>query len=70
MSKPFDPEDPLEIDKWTRAHYKITDESTEDFLSRNGFYADTPRGLAKRLDGSCVGTTDGNGADRATSQRD
>ena len=50
MSNPYDPEDPLEIDKWTRTHYKITDERTEDFLSRNGFYADTPRGLAKRLD--------------------
>jgi hypothetical protein len=49
MSKQYDPEDPVEIDKWTRARYNITDEGTEDFLRRNGFFADSPRGLAKRL---------------------
>jgi hypothetical protein len=50
MSHKFDPDDPVELDKWTRAYYRIDDdESTDAYLFRKGILADTHDGLARRL---------------------
>lgn len=49
MSKVYDPEDPIEIEKWTRHYYGIVDESVESYLVRNGFSADSSLGVWKRL---------------------
>lgn len=50
MSRKFDPDDPVELERWTRAYYKISDdESTDVYLIRTGILADTPRALATRL---------------------
>lgn len=50
MSKQYDPEDPAEMDKWTRAYFKIkNDEATDAYLVRTGVTADTPDGFAKRM---------------------
>jgi hypothetical protein len=49
MSNHYDPEDPAEMDKWTRYYYHIDNESTDAYLVRNGFSADTPKGFVKRM---------------------
>lgn len=49
MSRQHDPEDPVEMDRWIRAHFNIKDESTDAYLVRNGISADTPQGFVKRM---------------------
>jgi len=50
MSKQYDPEDPVEMEKWTREYYKIgKNESTDAYLVRTGVTADTPTGWVKRM---------------------
>lgn len=50
MSKQYDPEDPAEMHKWTRAYLKIkSDEATDVYLIRTGVTADTPKGWVKRM---------------------
>lgn len=50
MSKQYDPEDPAEMDRWTREYYKIKkEEATDAYLVRTGVTADTPTGWVKRM---------------------
>jgi len=50
MSKQYDPEDPVEMDKWTRAYFKIKDgEATDAYLVRTGVTKDSPDGFVKRM---------------------
>lgn len=50
MRKQYDPEDPAEMDKWTREYYKINkDEATDAYLVRTGVTANTPTGWVKRM---------------------
>ena len=50
MSKQYDPEDPVEMDKWTRAYFKIKDgEATNAYLVRTGVTKDSPDGFVKRM---------------------
>jgi hypothetical protein len=49
MTKRYDPEDPVEMDKWTRKHFNITGETTDAFLIRTGYFADTPWGFSQRM---------------------
>lgn len=50
MSKQYNPEDPAEMDKWTRAYFKIkNDEATDAYLVRTGVTANSPDGFVKRM---------------------
>jgi hypothetical protein len=50
MSKRYDPDDPVALDKWTRDYCNIPDdENTDAYMIRVGLLADTPRAQAKRL---------------------
>lgn len=49
MSKHFDYDDQIKMDSWTRYYYNIENETTDSYLIRNGFLADTPTGFVKRM---------------------
>jgi hypothetical protein len=50
MSKRFDPDDMVAMDKWLRTYYKIpAHESTEDFLAARLILSNLPYGRATRL---------------------
>lgn len=49
MKKHYDPEDPVEMDKWTRSYFNIDGESTDAYLIRTGYFADTPWGFSRRM---------------------
>ena len=48
MKNSYDPEDPTEIEKWTRYYYNIEGETVDAYLIRKGFTADTPDGAVQR----------------------
>jgi len=51
MKKHPNPDNPTEMDEWMRNHFRIRDHvSTEEFLAGWGYFADSPAGVAKRLE--------------------